>query len=572
MLRNSKIRSRRNGIIGRATSLSVIGITVLLVLVVRPMESPAMAQATIASVDDNVFSASYDFRYFSHEGGIVIAARPSDLLKADKLSKIAALIQETPDVMRLQQSLGLELKDIAQVIIGFNGNNDLDIGPTAFVLHTNKDIGDMAASLGDTWTPSQLNGKRVHSTDGDLILWQVDARTVVLNQRRVISRMMQGRRVEQHDWRSGATWKTIGEKPLAMLIDGDLARAMFDSATEAPGPLVSMLSMISPIVEETEVVGVGLEVGDELTLSASFECLDEQGVSSVKETLGAGIVLMKNGLRSFDRAMRSGAGRGDGTGGVSLEFQRKMLDIGNTVLETSKVESESHFATVRFTMDTDAIPLEPFLEAVAASKAASKRVQSANNLKQIGLAFHNFESTYRELPTSDGLVHNDPFRKVQYPYSWRVAILPFIEENNLYSQYKFDEPWDSASNLKVLAQMPAIYRHADAPPDSTNTSYVLLTGPETMFKPKSPALFAQITDGLSNTIMAAEAVTEIPWTKPEDVAYDSQGPLPILGGYSPQGFNVLIGDGSIRFISESIDESVFRALITAAGGEVIASP
>ncbi len=572
MLKNSEFRSRRTGIIGRLASLTVIGVTVLLVLAVRPIGSPVLAQSTTASVDEDFISAPYDFRYFSQDGGIVIAARPSDLLKVDKLAKIAELIQESPPLDRLQKSLGLELKDIAQVVLGFNGNNSLDIGPTALVLHTKKDLGDMAAFLGSGGSPSLLNGKRVYAIDGDLIFWQVDAKTIVLNQRRVISRMMQGRRVEQSDWESTSAWKAIGDRPFAMVVDGDLAREMFDSAIDAPSPVASMLSMISPIIEETEVVGIGVDTGDLLTLSANFECLDEQGAGSVKETLGAGIVLLKNGLKSIGRAMRSAADQGDGNGEVPLDFQRKMLDMGNVLLESSKVESDSNIATLTLTMDINTIPLEPFFEAVAASRQAAKRVQSANNLKQIGLAFHNFESVYSELPTSDGMVHRDNKRSFEYPYSWRVAILPFIEQNKLFEQYKFDEPWDSASNLKVLAQMPAIYRHPDAPAVSTNTSYVLLTGPETMFKPKSPAMFSEITDGLSNTIMVAEAVTEIPWTKPQDFEFDATSPLFSLGGYSPEGFNVVIGDGSVRFISKNIDKQVFRAMITAAGGEVIALP
>lgn len=78
-----------------------------------------------------------------------------------------------------------------------------------------------------------------------------------------------------------------------------------------------------------------------------------------------------------------------------------------------------------------------------------------------------------------------------------------------------------------------------------------------------------IKDGLSNTIMVVEADADraVIWTKPEDWEYDPQRPLDGLGYAQSGGFHATFADGSVRFISKSVDPQVFRAMLTIAGGE-----
>src|SRR5439155_17093192 len=111
--------------------------------------------------------------------------------------------------------------------------------------------------------------------------------------------------------------------------------------------------------------------------------------------------------------------------------------------------------------------------------------------------------------------------------SWRVAILPFIEQDNLYKQFKLDEPWDSENNKKLIANMPKIYAIPRVTnPDETVTHYRVFYGNGAFFDLSKGTTVGSVTDGLSNTLMIVEANEAVTWTKPDDLAFDPNKPLP----------------------------------------------
>lgn len=197
------------------------------------------------------------------------------------------------------------------------------------------------------------------------------------------------------------------------------------------------------------------------------------------------------------------------------------------------------------------------------TREEAARRASAENLARLGIAMHNHHDVFGHFPPA--AVAQRGQTKFKHPHSWRVAILPFLDQRVLYDQYNFDEPWDSEHNKKLLQQMPAVFRSPDAPADSTSASYFALVGPGTVFDDERGMDIRQIMDGTSNTILLVEAERDIPWTKPEDIPYDPKKPLPKLG----EARLVVLCDGSVGRLSETIDEKTARALITRAGGEVI---
>jgi hypothetical protein len=221
-----------------------------------------------------------------------------------------------------------------------------------------------------------------------------------------------------------------------------------------------------------------------------------------------------------------------------------------------------------------AAPAPPKVPAPVWPKTApADRARSANNLKQIALAFHNHEAAFGCFPGA--AVRGKDGRAL---LSWRVAILPFLEEDKLYRQFRLDEAWDGPNNKKLLAKMPAVYGLPRVKLATAHaTFYRVFTGPDAPFKPAlerpgpgpaGPRLVA-ITDGTSNTLLVVEAGEAVPWTKPDELVYDAKKPLPKLGGLFPEGIHVAMMDGSVKFLSRKAPEIVLRAAITPHGGEVI---
>jgi hypothetical protein len=188
---------------------------------------------------------------------------------------------------------------------------------------------------------------------------------------------------------------------------------------------------------------------------------------------------------------------------------------------------------------------------------------SENNLKQIGLAMHNYHDVFGNLPTNSVDKTSKPI------LSWRVHILPFIEEDDLYKQFKLDEPWDSENNIKLVDKMPKIYAPVRGKAEKNETFYQMFVGERTMLDPKGIKLtLANITDGLSNTFMVAEGGKPVTWTKPDDLPFDGKT-IPKLGGMFDGEFNVLMGDGSVKRIPKKIDPDVLKFSIDRADGQPV---
>lgn len=209
------------------------------------------------------------------------------------------------------------------------------------------------------------------------------------------------------------------------------------------------------------------------------------------------------------------------------------------------------------------------LPAVQAAREAARRMQSSNNIKQIMLAMHNHHAAFGELPFS-AIVDDDGNPLL----SWRVALLPFQDENELYQQFRLDEPWDSEHNLPLAQQIPSVYQPPGAPVPPGHTIYQAVVGDSMGLKPMQRTHFREFLDGLSNSVLIMETNADqaVVWTKPEDLAIDLDDPLNGLGQAWQGGFHVGMGDGAVKFISEAIDPDLFRKLLTRAGREPVNLP
>ncbi|HEY7308173.1 MAG TPA: DUF1559 domain-containing protein, partial [Gemmataceae bacterium] len=205
-------------------------------------------------------------------------------------------------------------------------------------------------------------------------------------------------------------------------------------------------------------------------------------------------------------------------------------------------------------------------------REAAARSQSQNNLKQMAIAMHNYNSTYMKLPSA---AVGDPTQAegMQKPnLSWRVAILPFIEQQGLYRQFKLNEPWDSPNNIKLLGQMPKIYKLPnDDKTKPDHTHYLVFVGNGAAFeKTRSTRIPGDFQDGTSNTILIVEAEKAVPWTKPEDIDFNPNMPIrPLLSTYFSSGGQAALADGSVKMLTKSISENTLKNAVIRNDGNVL---
>jgi len=203
------------------------------------------------------------------------------------------------------------------------------------------------------------------------------------------------------------------------------------------------------------------------------------------------------------------------------------------------------------------------------------RLHCAFNLHLISLAIINYHDAYGRLPPA-AITSKDGKPLL----SWRVSLLPFVEEQSLYPQFHLDEPWDSPHNLQLLDEMPYDYGRFVADQIGM-THYQVVVGPGTAFE-KDGLTWKDFPDGRSNTILIVEAAEGVPWTKPVDLQYDPTAPVGIIGNYhqksihfsrytlgAHQVFNAAFADGSVHSFRKEKDPESLRGFLTRNGGETL---
>jgi hypothetical protein len=199
------------------------------------------------------------------------------------------------------------------------------------------------------------------------------------------------------------------------------------------------------------------------------------------------------------------------------------------------------------------------------TEEAARRAASSNRLKQIGIAMHNYHDVNKS-----GFPPAAKCKDGKRLLSWRVLILPYVEQQKLYEQFHLDEPWDSDHNRKLIPRMPDVYRSSLSLP-AGKTTFLGIAGPSGMFPGCQSLRIPDVTDGTSNTIFVVDAddARAVDWTKPEDLTPDPERPLDGLLGHFPEGFLALFVDGSVHFIPKTVSPKTVRALFTRNGGEVV---
>ncbi|WP_435018331.1 DUF1559 domain-containing protein [Tundrisphaera sp. TA3] len=204
-----------------------------------------------------------------------------------------------------------------------------------------------------------------------------------------------------------------------------------------------------------------------------------------------------------------------------------------------------------------------------AARTAAGSAACRNNIHQIGLALESYHEAWGRFPPAYlADEHGRPM------HSWRVLILPYLEQYDLYTSYNFAQPWDGPGNRPLVDRMPGVYACLNRHPDQRKslTSYAAITGEGTAFPGDRSTDRAAIRDGTSTTLMLGEvADVAIPWTAPWDIDASALGDpsRPGMSTRDPGGPVVMFADGRYRRLVEPLSPATLRALSSIDGGEPI---
>jgi hypothetical protein len=331
--------------------------------------------------------------------------------------------------------------------------------------------------------------------------------------------------------------------------------------------LPGQVRAFQPIFKAQSITAT-VNLGKSLDLSVRVKTKREALAVDAEKALAAFITLVTDELDRELPDLEKEAAKD-----VGMKDLVKVFKATLTAAKGAKFSVEGTEARLAATLPLDGLPLaSAYLTATTKVTGAAAAQQSANNLKQIALAMHGYHDAIGSFPPAAVCD-----KKGKPQLSWRVLILPYIEQDALYKQFKLDEPWDSDNNKKLIAKMPKIY----APPNQNTYGYTFyrgFTGPNTWLPPQQQPGRAgqvllgvksfQISDGTSNTILVAEALEAVVWTKPDELVF-APNAVPKLGGVFGSGFTVVIADGSARFVRNTTSPTMIANAIQINDGNPV---
>jgi hypothetical protein len=282
-----------------------------------------------------------------------------------------------------------------------------------------------------------------------------------------------------------------------------------------------------------------------------------------REGVDLNISIMPNGdtiARHLQPALTTVTSGDDGIEVVSTRTLPISMGAGTSVMPVLFMTGVSRSGMNRFGTSNS-----PGLLDVLSPKRA-QRNQATNNLKQLGIAIHNFHDVHRRFPAAS--VKDEDGKPL---LSWRVQLLPFIEQAPLFKKFHMDEAWDSPHNKELIKLIPPTYLAPGSKAGAGKTNYVGLHHENAIFHDGDGTRIRDIRDGTSNTIMIVEADNDhsVIWTKPDDLEFDEKKPHAGLGTLRKDGFLAAFCDGAVHFIPSTITVETLLKLAFKNDGKSI---
>jgi hypothetical protein len=540
---------------------------VCLVLAAAMIGSPSMVyaqQLAVLQAAGAEPAGSVDLSYVTPGAVFAAVAHPRRVLTAPEMEMLPIEVMSAAG----KKEMGIDPLDIEQVMVIVEPPRAGMPPGGAVVVRFSRPYGDLPIlqALMKRTVDAQLDGRPYRRGGGpmDMSIYKPDERTLIVAH----DQLLRGMLANQKKPVEGPVSKLLAEadasrQDLAAVFSLEPVRELAGAAL-ATAPLPPQFADVRKVPQLLSAVEVRFNLTGSQEMVLVLHARDEGAAKELEDLIDR---LLRTTKEMMLAEMAEDAGSDDPVEQAMVQYMQRISDRifdafrpvrkGGRLELAGSGQGNAQVATI-------GILVALLLPAVQAAREAARRMQSSNNLKQIGLGMHTYYDSHRKLPARAN------FDAAGKPLlSWRVHILPYLDEEALYRQFKLDEPWDSEHNRQLIPLVPQVYRNPSSPSGPGMASYLAVVGKGTMFESKEGLSFRDVLDGLTNTIMVVEVDRdrEVIWTKPDDWEPDPNQPLSGLGKAHPGGFDALFGDGSVQFISITIDPEVFEALLTRAGGE-----
>ena len=584
-----------------------------------PSPPPATTEPPAAAAAAPAVSGDVDLSHISAEGALAIVVRPAQAMnnpvvmgvlqemeKADPDFNLAEKLEE------MREETGIDVNDVDHVLVTFDQQHfamlpmlmmggmsgeaefetvteELEAVPPEAFDDGNCDDDAFAADEFDA-PPGDFGPGAMEITPPTVLV--KFARPV--DGEKLVSAGGQTSETREHGGQTyyfkgddnSALW--FHDETHAIIASEEKVKGLIDGETSQPGPLADMLApiadkelalvldvrplhgLIGQLAQENPVAamagGLAKQVNT-LTLAADLqgESLLELDLHTINEGSAGGLQgmlggFLQQGQTAFAQQMQAEADS-------IPEPLKQVQPLLEQVVNGTTITAEAAVCRIRVPRPEGLEKLPAVIgPAIGKARDAAKNAEALNNLKMIAIAFHNHHDVYRSFPALDGPgVDDAPGAGL----SWRVHLLPFIEEAPLYEAFNLDEPWDSDHNRELITAMPDIFGSDPA----GKTSIHVFTGEGAPFQEGTGVRMRDIRDGTSNTILMVEAgpSTAQVWTKPGGLELNADDPIAALGDIGDE-FPVSFMDGFVRKLPADIDPKTLKLLIQHNDGTPVQIP
>jgi beta-lactamase regulating signal transducer with metallopeptidase domain len=382
----------------------------------------------------------------------------------------------------------------------------------------------------------------------------VDERTLVMVRERDVPQVLAADPNSHPSWYG--EWQKVAGSPLAVAFDSAAMDALDERDEGSFEDVVfSVLKNTTHFIGRVDATTEGLVVG------ATSLCKSPEAATEASQAANAALALARLALPPLLKSQE-----------LPKEYQS--LDIGGALTEAlASLKVEVNEARIDAAGKLNAAFSAKFAEATKALidrnreelQARDKADEQAHieKLGRLAKALNAYHDEHGHYPPA-AVVGPDG----KTVHSWRVELLPYLGEQELFESYRLDEPWDGEHNKPLVEKTPSIYATSFWS-DKGDADYFVVTGEGTLFDADQPGRRESVADAPGETILLLQSRQKVAWTKPVDIEttadHDSVRPFRGHG----KGFYAAFADGTVKFVSKATSAASVRAMFTKAGGDEV---